>query len=452
MKSNTLTLIAAMTFSAALATTVRLTAQEQQEDKKEHRRYTVQDLGTLGGTSSVAEGISNRGWVVGSANLAGDQSGHAFLRRDGVMTDLGTLGGLNSQEQWPVKDNRGLIVGSAETSAKDPFTEDFCGFDANSGVPPTGLICLGFLWHDGVMSALPTLGGNNAQATGVNNRGQVVGLAETSIQDANCASPQVFDIKAVIWGPRAGEIHELPPLPGDASSWATGINDREQVVGMSGRCVSANFNGHGVVPQHGVIWENDAVTDLGNLGGTQINFPFAISSKGQVVGQSTIAGDLHVHAFLWQKGVMSDLGVLPGDTDSTAFGLNNRGEVVGGSCNQATCRAFLWKDGVMINLNTLVKPGSTPLQLFFGNDINSHGEIAAFAFNPSNGEFHAALAIPCDEGDSDNEGCEDGAEGTSAFRGAISQNPQFVLPENVRRMLRRRLGFGRFGAGPIRPQ
>ena len=63
----------------------------------------MRDLGTLGGTQGVAEGISNRRWVVGDANLAGDQSLHATLWRNGIVTDLGMLGGVNSQEQWPLK-------------------------------------------------------------------------------------------------------------------------------------------------------------------------------------------------------------------------------------------------------------------------------------------------------------------------------------------------------------
>jgi probable HAF family extracellular repeat protein len=189
MTPLTLRLIAALALFAAAAMPFRLDAQDQQEPHGKQVHYSVIDLGTLGGTQGVAEGISDRGWVVGDANLAGNQSGHAFLWRDGVMTDLGTLGGVNSQEQWPVKDNRGLIVGSSETAATDPFAEDFCGFDANAGLPPTGLICVGFLWHDGVMTALPTLGGNNAQALGVNNRGQVVGFAETSVQDPKCTAP-----------------------------------------------------------------------------------------------------------------------------------------------------------------------------------------------------------------------------------------------------------------------
>jgi probable HAF family extracellular repeat protein len=96
MKSRTLTLIVAMTFSAALATAVRLTAQEQQEDKKEPHRYTVIDLGTLGGTFATGLGVNNEGWVTGFANLAGDENHHAFLWVNGVKTDLGTLGGPNS--------------------------------------------------------------------------------------------------------------------------------------------------------------------------------------------------------------------------------------------------------------------------------------------------------------------------------------------------------------------
>jgi probable HAF family extracellular repeat protein len=345
MKSKTLTLIAAMTlFAATLAVPVRLVAQNQQEHHDKQVLYFVKDLGTLGGTGAVAEGISDRGWVAGTANVSGDQSGHAFLWRDGVMTDLGTLGGPNTSEQWPVKDNRGLIAGVAETTSADPLSENFCPFavDNNPPTSPTGLTCLGFLWDDGVMTALPTLGGNNGNAASVNSRGQVVGWAETSTHDPTCLPPQVLDYEAVIWGPRAGEIHTLPPLPGDTVSFATGINERGHVVGLSGNCVSPNFNATGVVPHHGVIWEDGDVTDLGSLGGTQINFPWAINSQDQVVGQSNVAGDLVTHTFLWQKGVMTDLGVLPGDVASTAFGLNDRGEVVGGSCTLVGCRAFLW--------------------------------------------------------------------------------------------------------------
>ena len=106
----------------------------------------------------------------------------------------------------------------------------------------------------------------------------------------------------------------------------------------------------------------------------------------------------------------------------------------------------------MTDLNTLVKPGSTPLYLFFGNDINSRGEIATYAFNSRNGEFRAAVAIPCDEEHAGDEGCNDVALGTNAIRGETSARPKVAVPENVREQLRKRMPFGRFGAGPITPQ
>ena len=420
-------------------------------------KYVVKDLGTLGGTGAVAEGISDRGWVVGSANLAGDQNVHAFLWRNGIMTDLGTLGGQNSQEQWPVKDNRGLIVGSAETSTPDPFNEDFCGFDSNSGVPQTGLICLGFLWENGVMTALPTLGGNNAQAIGVNDLGQIVGFAEESTQYQNCSAnfvpgqqPQILDIQAVVWGPYPGQINTLAPLPGDISAWAIGINNYGQVVGVSGKCVSPNFNAPGATtPQHAVIWEHGKATDLGNLGGFSA-FPWAINSKGQVVGQSWKTGNNTIDAFLWQYGVMTDLGVVSGDFASLAFSLNDWGQVVGGSCTQTfNCRAFLWQKGVMTDLNTLVKTGSTSLYLVFGNDINSRGEIAAYAFDQSNGEFRAVVALPCDEQHVDIEPC---ADSTTVLAPATTKGSEIILPENVRSLLQQRRGFGLFGAGLMKQQ
>jgi len=58
---------------------------------------------------------------------------------------------------------------------------------------------------------------------------------------------------------------------------------------------------------------------------------------------------------------------------------------------------LLWEDGVMVDVNSLVPKGSTPLHLFFGNDINDWGEIAAYAYDQNNGQYHATLAVPCDE-------------------------------------------------------
>ena len=412
MKSRTLTCITAMAVFAALAAPIRTAAQDQQGHNKGHAPYTVTNIGELGGTSSSANGINNEGWVTGQANLPGDQAGVAFLWRERTgMTDLGTLGGPNSAVYWPVKDDIGLIAGGSDTSNNDPLNENFCGFG-------TGLICLGFVWRDDTMTPLPTLGGNNAQAAGVNNRGQVVGWAENSTQDPSCIGPQVLDWEAVIWGPKLGEIHELPPLPGDSVAAAIAVNDRGQIVGGSGFCGPVST----AVSAHAVLWQDGSPIDLGNLGGVINNYAAGINSRGEIIGFSDLAGDATGHAFLWTRHHgMQDLGTLSGDVDSSALGINEEGQVTGASCDASgNCRAFLWENGVMTDLNTLVCAG-TPLYLIYAGDINDHGEIAGGAYDPNTGDASAFLAVP--------------SHGKGHCEAGSSAAQKIILPENVRKRL-----------------
>jgi probable HAF family extracellular repeat protein len=445
MKTKTMTLIAAMTASAAITTIpIRAIAQDQQKPQNKPVLYTVVDLGTLGGSGVTASSINERGWAVGAANLSGDKRGHAFLWRDGKMADLGTLGGWNSFAAI-VKTNRGLIPGAAETDSSDPLKENFCFFDQINTPPtqPTGLICRGFVWRDGVKTALPTLGGSNGFANSVNNHGEVVGWAETSTSDPNCASPQALDYEAVVWGPGTADIRTLPPLPGDKVSLAFVNNDR-LVAGYSGPCVPPSAL---IAGGHGVIWEQGHARLLATLGGT-ITVPSEFNSEGQLTGNSTLQGDGAFHAFLWQNGVMTDLKVLPGDTNSNGNGLNDRGQVVGGSYTQSanSGRPFLWQNGVMTDLSTLIKPGSTALTITFANDINSHGEILATGFDPNTLEIRGVVLIPCDGEHADNKGCAEG-DGKAALGSASAARPPWpLLPEQVRAQLQRRFGFGRVGA------
>src|SRR5512132_2132904 len=126
--------------------------------------YQVTNLPSLGGTSSAGSSVNNRGWVAGISNLPGDQVQHAALWKGETIVDLGTLGGPNSGVLWPVKNERGNISGISQTARPDPLGERWsCSafFPAATG---TGHQCLGFVWHDGVMRALPTLGGTNGFA------------------------------------------------------------------------------------------------------------------------------------------------------------------------------------------------------------------------------------------------------------------------------------------------
>ena len=407
-------------------------------------RYTVIDLGTLGGVQgSSAHSINNNGWISGEANLSGDTEEHAALWQNGAVTDLGTLGGDNSTVGFPVKNEAGLIVGFAQTSTIDPLGENFCTFvctPQGGSCEGSNQSCRGFRWRDGVMDPLGTLGGNNSFALGANNRGLVVGSAENSTQDPNCISPQVLDYKPVVW--HGDAIDELPVLAGDAAGAVIAVNDNNQGVGASGMCGSGPALGP--IPVHALMWQNGSLTDLGNLGGAVNNIAYAINEADQIVGASDLPGDSTGHAFLWQKRVMTDLGTLPGDFSSAAFGINDNGQVVGLSCDQSgNCRAFLWQNDLMTDLNTLTSPGS--LYLLMANDINSQGEIVGIALDQSNGELVAFAAVPC--GQDRFEAC------THAAQTAVgAERPKVVLPDNVREGLRQRAGIGQLGSGFLKPR
>ena len=358
--------------------------------------YRVTNLPSLGGTISRGNSINDRGWVAGYSNLAGNQSRHAIVWVDGVGSDLGTLGGPNSSVAWPVKNNRGLLAGIAQTAAPDPLGENWSCSAFFPGATATGHICLGFVWEGGVMRALPTLGGNNGFATGANNRGQVVGWAENTVHDPSCVPPQVLQFRAVLWRSGGDQIQELPPLPGDTSGAATAINDRGQIVGISGTCDQAVGR---FTAAHAVLWENGVPTNIGNLGGDTWNTAMAINERGDVVGFASQPGDDPdnplLRAFLWtRRGGIRNLGTLPGDVYSEAHGINERGQVVGTSCDvDGNCRAFLWQDGVMKDLNALVAPGYTAV-LTTAQDVNDQGVITGRAFDAAAGTRPAFVATP----------------------------------------------------------
>jgi probable HAF family extracellular repeat protein len=437
MKSRALTCVILVALFATLSAPVRLGAQDQQEDHR-RARYTVIDLGTLGGNDAGGNSINNRAWVTGTSTEPGGQNAHAALWIKGAKIDLGTLGGINSAVAWPVKNDRGVIVGISETSVVDPLGERFSCPSFFLGVPRTQHSCQGFKWQNGVMTPLPTLGGNNSYATSINNRGQAAGWAENTVHDPTCVPPrQVLQFRAVIWHLR-GEVEELPPFGADTTSAATAINDEGQVVGISGICDRAvgRFSA-----THAVLWQNGTVIDLGNFGGIAWNTATAINHRGQIAGFSDFPGDAsgagNFHAFLWtrEQGI-KDLNTLPGDAFSLAFGINDREQVVGQSLDaNGFSRAFIYEHGKMADLNELVPPGS-PF-LVYANDINDRGEIAGQACVVVDGACvttSAVLLVPRhDRDDDDSDSSASNHEG----------NGQRVrLPENLRRQLEQRWGIG----------
>jgi probable HAF family extracellular repeat protein len=380
--------------------------------------YTVVNLGTTGGSVSAAISINNPHRIAGFSFLAGDQTTNAILWLNGTPKNLGTLGGPNSGMGWP-NHNQTAVVGISETANIDPLGETW---SCAAFMPTTGQTCLGFVWQNGVMGPLPTLGGNNGYAAGANSAGQVVGWAETTYHDPTCVSPQVLQFLGVIWGPSPGQIQVLPPLSGDPDSAATAINDAGQVVGISGICEVAVGD---LSAKHAVLWQNGQPTEIPNLGGNAWNTPTAINKSGEVAGFSETTEGA-IHAFVWTQssGIAQDLGTLPGDSLSLAYAMNEFGLIVGQSIDaNGNSRAVLWQNGKIVDLNSV---SGSRLFLIYANDIDDSGRIVGLAYDPSTGEFPAFVAVP---------------SGTSTSVPQTASTTAPALPQSVRDMLQRRHGF-----------
>ena len=226
---------------AAAATLTLGTAIAGDNDNFRHKRpeFRVVNLSSLGGNENAGNSINDHGLVAGFANLPDNNSRHAMLWLYGFRFDLGTLGGPNSNVPWPVKNTDGLIAGIAQTTTPQPRGETWSCRSFFATPTRAAATCLGVVWEEGKIRALPTLGGDNGFATGANNRRQVVGWAENKVEDSSCVAPQIYQFRATLWGPDLDRVRELPPLRGDSTSAATGINDKGQVIGISGACGTA---------------------------------------------------------------------------------------------------------------------------------------------------------------------------------------------------------------------
>lgn len=394
------------------------------------QQYQLSYLDDLGGNSR-GNSINDRGWIAGFSRFSGNQKRHATLWRDGSLLDLGTLGGpdRNSNVAWPVKNNRGIIAGISQTNIPEPNGERWSCSAFFGG--QFGYTCLGFVWENDVMRALPPLiGGNNSFATGADNTGHVVGWAENGVHDSTCVAPQVLQFRPVVWGLAIDQKQELPLIQGDTSGAATAINNTGQVVGISGICDQA-VGRH--TAKHAVLWDNGSVTDIGNIGAELWITPMSINQHGDIVGfGATQSDDLNgdfLRAFIWtRKDGIKRIDPLPGHVYSQANAINERGQVVGSSCTvDGDCQGFFWQNGVIKNLNDLIAPGFNGV-IINAQDINDQGEITGRAFNPDTGKITAFVAVPI-----------------SGSENARNANPspvraKVILPQEVRQTLRRQRG------------
>ena len=232
-----------------------------------------------------------------------------------------------------------------------------------------------FVYRDGTMVDLGTLGGAQSGAQGINNAGEVTGWAETA------QTPQGGRHAFVT---RDGVMHDLGTLGGDVGM-GTAINGSGQVTGAAAIAEGSI---------HAFRWDGGALIDLGTLGGLS-SAGSGINEAGDIVGLSSFDLFDIEHAFLYRDGHMQDLGTISGfpDDRSGATDINNRGDVVGWSSVNDGQHGFLYSDGAMTDLNELLSAGQRGAwTVVEANGINDAGQIIAVAWGSEG--WRAVLLTP----------------------------------------------------------
>lgn len=370
------------------------------------------DLGALpGGYSSYTNGINSDGQVVGQSqnglidSVTGLPEFVATVWEDSQVIDLGTFGGGFSLAT--ANNNHRQVIGCAFNDVSDSFTPT--GVFYGIGIEPRQLRA--FRWEGQQLQDLDTLGGPDACAIWINDRGQIVGASFTNSTVNPATGLPTLD--PFLW--ERGRMLDLGTLGGTVGM-ANMINRRGQVIGQSSLAVNPGACLTFLAPScHGFLWQRGTLNDLRTLGGT-ISSANWLNDAGEIVGFATTSGDQLIHASVWRHGVITDLGTLAGDCFSVALAINSKGQIVGQSfsCDFSTARAVIWDEGGPLDLNNLVNPGSC-LQLTEPKIINDAGEMVLVGLLP-NGNVHSVVLIPCERDHSGETGCEEGVEDTTAIQ------------------------------------
>jgi probable HAF family extracellular repeat protein len=286
--------------------------------------YRVHYLGIAISNGLVAR-INNHGQIVGSFGVDG------FIYNAGQTVRLHPLGAPFG--------NIPLAINEVGQVAGNALADDYVGH--------------AYLYTGGLLTDLGVLPGyRSSSATDLNDAGEVVGASY---------SPDGTSARAFLY--RNGTLIDLGP------GIANAINESGIIVG------TADYRA--------VRYENGAVIDLGDFGESPLTNAIDINDPGQIVGYSyvqTTGGFFVAHPFLYESGVWRDLGLPPGVPLGIPSAINNAGQIVGnsnlslGSDNRPP---FLYTDGTIYNLQSLLDSSGAGLTLQLAYDINDSGRILA---------------------------------------------------------------------------
>jgi probable HAF family extracellular repeat protein len=318
--------------------------------------YTVTDLGSLGFGTTVATGINAGGQITGESYLGTEvqtkcptpkhkppcftHPGHAFLWNKETMTDLGTLGGLDSQGN-AISDSGEVVGTSGTATGSSAFTD-----------------------QSGIMTAI-----NTGDPAAINDMGELAGGGSFPV--ANTPG-DVFE-QAFTFQNGTTTVLGLIPGEGGVFSAASGINNSGEVVGSGDNSAS---------DERAWKYQNGAMTDIGTLGGPQASAT-ALNDSGEIVGFAQTSSDAD-HGFLYTGGKMTDLGL-----NIFPDAINKLGVIVG----QGPGGAVVDAGSGLLNLNNLVPAGSG-FTLTNAVGVNNNGQIVANGSNNATGQTNAFLLSP----------------------------------------------------------
>jgi chitinase len=296
--------------------------------------YTFTNLGGMAppaNYTTIGYEINNSGQVGGSCTTTDFVTGRAFRWSGGVLQDIGTLGGPHANA-FGVNEV-GQVTGTADLAG--------------------GSVHHAFIWTNGSMvdtgTSRPTV---SSEGVDINSSGNVAGV--------------VYGAGGVTTGAyfSGTTITDMGTL-GGPSSFAEWMNDSNTAVGFADTASGTT----------GGFWWNPAtgIHAIPTLGGPNSSAQ-GINNAGVIVGDSDVAGGGH-HVFTYANGVLTDIGSLRGD--STGFTINEAGDITGEMDINGAGGGYLYHNGTMIDLQTLMPTGST-FHIISGEDVNDQGQILVF--------------------------------------------------------------------------
>jgi probable HAF family extracellular repeat protein len=300
--------------------------------------YTIQRLVGLQDNFTIR--LNDNGQVVAGSTLW----------TQGSLVDLGHFGGHVTYAEGI--NNTGQVVGRSS--------------NASHQMSP-------FIWQNGIMTKLPTLGGQEGYATAINGRGEVVGYTD------NFSPESVVNLRATFWT-TSGTPVDIGTIGSDISSVGFAINNPGHAAGVSQPSTGSAFG------RDAFFWDGrNRIPFIENVDYVTVT---DMNDDDAVIGTTG-------QGFLWRAGILTGLGTL-GGLSSIPEGINNSGQIVGWSSDPSgDFKAFVYEDGQMKDLRTLVSDPGGWSRLTQAYDINNAGQIVGFGtFNGQSNQAFLLAPIP----------------------------------------------------------